>query len=65
MMAPVMVWVVLTGRRVGAMKMAQRGGGLGGESVDRLQLGDLRAHRIDDAPAAGHGAEPDGRRPRG
>jgi hypothetical protein len=60
MIAPVMVCVVLTG-----MPEVRRGeerdgaGGLGGEAADRLQLGDLRAHRVDDAPAARERAERD------
>ena len=36
-----------------------RAGGLGGEAADGLQLGDLRAHRVDDAPAARQRAEGD------
>ena len=30
------------------------------EAAHRAQLGEAHAHRLDDAPAAGHGAEPDG-----
>ena len=61
MIAPVMVCVVLTGNaEVGRGEERDRAGGLGGEAADRLQLGDLRAHRVDDAPAARQRAERDG-----
>ena len=53
-MAPVIVCVVLMpdaerGRGVDRERRA----GLGREAADRLQLRDLRAHRVDDPPAAG------------
>ena len=61
-MAPVMVCVVETGMppKVTPM-MAQRGGRLGAEAADGLELRDARAHRLHDAPAARERAEPDGR----
>ena len=62
MIAPVIVCVVLTGTpRCVAVKSEIAPRGLGGEAADRLQLGDLRSHRVDDAPAAGQRAERDRR----
>ncbi len=56
--APVIVCVVLiptpSMRRNEEAVAAPR---LRGKTADRLQLGDLRAHRVDDAPAAGQRAE--------
>ncbi len=34
-------------------KERDRAGGLGAETADRLELGDPRSHRVDNAPAAG------------
>nr|GEU28419.1 hypothetical protein [Tanacetum cinerariifolium] len=53
----------------GRDRHAQRGGqeqrdgaaGLGAEAAHRFELGDLLAHGLDDAPAAEHGAERNGR----
>ena len=60
MIAPVIVCVVLTGHaEVRRGEERDRAGGLRGEAADGLQLGDLRAHRVDDAPAARERAERD------
>ena len=62
-MAPVIVCVVLMPTPSGVADVdRERRAGFGGEPADRLQLGDLRAHRLDDAPAAGQRAEADRRR---
>ena len=59
-MAPVMTWVVLTGTPgVGGDEDADGAGRLGAEAVDRAELGDLLAHGLDDAPAAGERAQGD------
>ena len=58
--APVIVCVVETGMpNELARKSVDRAGGLGREAADRLQLRDLRAHGVDDPPAAGERAEAD------
>ena len=64
-MAPVIVWVVLTGMpgHRGADEH-ERPGGLRAEAADRAQPGDPHAHRLDDPPAAGQRPQPD-RRVRG
>ena len=41
----------------GREEQRHRAAGLGAEAADRLQLGDLHAHRLHDAPAAGERAE--------
>ena len=58
--APVMVWVVVTGMPKWVAKPISDGRArLGAEAADRLQLGDPRAHRLDDPPAAGERAQGD------
>ena len=61
-MAPVIVWVVLTGMpgHRGADEH-ERPGGLRAEAADRAQPGDPHAHRLDDPPAAGQRPQPDRR----
>ena len=61
--APVMVCVVETGMpKRGRQEQRDRAAGLGAEAADRLQLGDLLAHGLDDAPAAEQRAERRSRR---
>jgi hypothetical protein len=60
--APVIACVVLTGTPMsGRGHQRQRRAGFRGEPADRLQLGDLRSHRVNDPPAAGQRAEADRR----
>ena len=60
-MAPVIVCVVLMPAPSAGRGVDRQGrAGLGGETADRLQLRDLRSHRLDDAPAARERAEADG-----
>ena len=57
--APVMACVVLTGMlKCVAVNSATARARLGSEPANWLQLRDFRAHRVDDAPAAGERAEP-------
>ena len=61
-MAPVMVWVVETGTPMWvARNRVIAPAGLGAEALLRRQAGDLRAHGVDDPPAAEQGAQRHGR----
>ena len=65
MIAPLITCVVETGRpRCEAARIVTAALGLGREAVDRLQVDDLRAHRLDDPHAAGHRPEAHRRRRR-
>jgi len=56
-MAPVIVWVVLTGMPKWAVPIkGERTGGFGGEAAKGSELGDALTHGLDDAPATRHGA---------
>ena len=58
--APVMVWVVDTGMPAAEVKKrVAAAADLGGDPARRLEPGDLRPHRLHDAPATGEGAERD------
>ena len=58
MIALEMTWVVETGMPSWAVaEQDGRGGRLGGEAVDRLELDDPMAHRVHDPPAADRGPE--------
>ena len=53
MIAPVIVCVVETGMPSQvAANSVMRAAGLGAEALHRIEPRDLRAHRVDDAPAA-------------
>ena len=60
MIALEITWVVDTGiPKCDAVEDDRRGRRLGREAVDRVELHDLLAHRLDDPPAAGRGPERD------
>ena len=60
-MAPVMVWVVDTGMPAAEVtNSVAAAADSAATPPDGLEAGDLRAHRLHDAPAAGEGAEADG-----
>ena len=60
MIADEITWVVETGHaEVRRAEDDRRRGRLGREAVDRVELDDLLAHRLDDPPAAGRGPERD------
>ena len=60
-MAPVMVWVVLTGMPARAVpNRVMAPAALGAKSADRLEFGDSLAHGLDDAPSAEVGSGGDG-----
>ena len=65
MIAVEITCVVETGSaEVGRAEDDRRGRRLRGEAVDRVELDDLLAHRLDDPPAAGRGPQRDRRRRR-